>query len=856
MHSSHRLREGKAQPQSLNLGIATLLLVLIGIAAACLSTCARSRNPQAALDHAEQTFQHGDLVRAQEEARKGYEDFHATGSDWAWRFRILEASILLWRGMTDSALPLLVSEPTPPQSGELAVQKQRLEGLANALLHRFPEAELKLAVAERLCATSKFRACPEVVRARGRLEMERGHFAQAQRFYEKTLALARTDGGRFLEAVALLNLSWCAEKQTHFDEALDWADKAQRISLAEKFADIAQAAQGNEGWAYYKLGDTEKAQRMFAEADKQAEKLGEITDRVTWLQASGYIYLDADNFDSAIKSYRQALILAQHTDKEDVINSLIALAFVSEQTNKLDDARRYADDALAKALEDENGRDMVYPWLVRARVAAQQRDTNAAESDFKKVMESSDAPDFLKWEAERSLAHLYEDENRIGDADSEYQTALSTFEKARCDLHERVDTRLPFLSNAQRIYEDYVNFLIAHGRNDDALSDADYDRATTLTEGLGRPCQPSFKPAPLHVQEIARHVGGTILFYRLGEKQSYLWVITPRTTQMFPLSVTSADVAAAVSSYRKKLEGLPGLLKASDDGSALYHMLVEPAHELLSKEALAKNDRVFIIPDGSLNSLNFETLEPQPGHYWIEDVTLSSAASLHGLSVSRPAAKRLAGKLLLIGDPVSPFPPGPGNQYQELLNAETEIRSVAQHFPAQQIFSREQAAPAAYLNGDPKQFSYIHFVAHGTGSQPSPLDSAIILSRDAASQAAGEQDDTFKLYARDIIQRPLHAELVTISACYGAGREVFSGEGLVGLSWAFLRAGAHNVVGALWDVSSDSAPQLMDTFYAEMQKGKNPSEALRAAKLSLLHSNDPALRSPFHWAPFQLYTGS
>jgi CHAT domain-containing protein len=77
----------------------------------------------------------------------------------------------------------------------------------------------------------------------------------------------------------------------------------------------------------------------------------------------------------------------------------------------------------------------------------------------------------------------------------------------------------------------------------------------------------------------------------------------------------------------------------------------------------------------------------------------------------------------------------------------------------------------------------------------------------------------------------------------------------VGLSWAFLRAGAHNVIGALWDVSDASTPQLMDALYESIAQGKHPEQALRAAKLSLLHSDNP-FRKPFYWAPFQLYTGS
>jgi CHAT domain-containing protein len=140
-------------------------------------------------------------------------------------------------------------------------------------------------------------------------------------------------------------------------------------------------------------------------------------------------------------------------------------------------------------------------------------------------------------------------------------------------------------------------------------------------------------------------------------------------------------------------------------------------------------------------------------------------------------------------------------------------------------------------------------VAHGTASRSDPLDSAIVLSPPPGNP------DNFKLYARDIMRYPLHARLVTISACYGSGLRSYAGEGLVGLSWAFLRAGAHNVIGALWEVNDASTPLLMGRLYGDLDAGSSPDAALRAAKLSLIHS--PAVyRKPLYWAGFQLYTGS
>jgi CHAT domain-containing protein/Tfp pilus assembly protein PilF len=818
-----------------------------------LSACSGRRDPQTAFQHVAETLKQGDVVAATNEAEQGYRRYHSISPEWAWKFTIVRANALYRGGMYAEVLKALAAEPAPLPSGELAVKKRWIAGLAYSSLHRFPEAEQTFEDAERLCAGSNYLVCVDVTSARGTLEMERGHYSQAQAFFERVLAPARANGDQLWEASALLDLSWAALEQTHFDQALDWAHTARRISIARGFAGLAQTALGNMGWAYYKLGDSDKAYGMFSEARKQAEKLGDITDQVRWITAAAYIDLDAGRFEVAKQSFQRSLDLARTIkSEEDIINSLIALAFVSEQSNKIDDTRRYANEALAKASADKNGRDQVYPQLVLGRVAARLHDAATAENAFHEVARSPDCPVFLKWEAERSLARLYEDEGHFDAAEGEYRGALNTFETARSELQHE-DSRLPFLTNASRIYDDYVHFLVARGKTIEALQVADFSRAQTLKEGLGMLSKgTSFAPDPLNVRQIASHVGGTVLFYWLGEEQSYLWAITPWKTDLFLLP-PAAEIKTRVERYRKAIidqrESTPN---ASDDGAALYRILVEPATNLLPRDLLskrlAKNGKVFVVPDGSLNSLNFETLlvsEPER-HYWIEDVTLSSASSLRMLQASHAPHSNAVRKLLLFGDAIAP-----NEDFPQLPKAAIEMAIIKKHFPTgqEQVFSRDQASPRAYLASKPERFSYIHFVAHGTASLLSPLDSAIVLSR------SNPGEDSFKLYARDIIRHPLRAVLVTVSTCRSAGARAYSGEGLVGLSWAFLRAGAHNVVGALWDVSDASTPGLMDDLYRELREGKPPDAALRNAKLALLHSNS-SFRKPFYWAPFQLYTGS
>jgi CHAT domain-containing protein len=97
--------------------------------------------------------------------------------------------------------------------------------------------------------------------------------------------------------------------------------------------------------------------------------------------------------------------------------------------------------------------------------------------------------------------------------------------------------------------------------------------------------------------------------------------------------------------------------------------------------------------------------------------------------------------------------------------------------------------------------------------------------------------------------------LVTLSACRSAGAKTYSGEGQVGLSWAFLRAGARSVVAGLWDVTDRSTAALMADFYRQLSQNVAPVEALRHAKLALLRGGK-VYQKPFYWGPFQLYAGA
>lgn len=147
--------------------------------------------------------------------------------------------------------------------------------------------------------------------------------------------------------------------------------------------------------------------------------------------------------------------------------------------------------------------------------------------------------------------------------------------------------------------------------------------------------------------------------------------------------------------------------------------------------------------------------------------------------------------------------------------------------PNRVIITGASAVPGAYAKASPANFTSIDFATHATANRERPLTSAIILSY---------QGESFKLYTRDVADVALNADLVTVSACTSAGAKAYAGEGLMGFAWAFLQAGAQNVIASLWDVDDASSVDIMHRLYAGMAAGQSPARALRSAKLATLHS--------------------
>ena len=766
-------------------------------------------------------------------------------SYWFWKLTTLKAEILMQQRHTQECVALLRAElPANLADTDVDLWRKLTLGSADAYNLRFELAEKQFAEAEAL-ANAKFpERLGDVLLRKGTLALTQNDHATAIADYQAALAAARKWNNPFLQSSSLANLALVATRQEHFDEALQWNLEALEKAKAMEAKSYIAIISGNIGWSYLEMGDDERALEVLEQARAAAENAGMMRLQIDVLVNMGIAHYQRKEYDLSksdnLRALELATSIADRAAMADCYRNLTQLALA---TGQMDFAQQNQERVAQFVRSYPNPKLELFSFLVRGRLQQNRGQYKEAEASFGRVIQDSAATAAQRWEAQARRAETFDLEHKEAEADQEYRVALDTIEAARASFGEE-ELRLAFLSRPIVVYGEYIEFLLKHGRGKEALEIAERSRAITLEEGLASRGKSRMRTSQeVQPQELSRRLKATLFCYWLGEKKSYLWAVTPVTTRVFELPA-SAEIQAAVRRYRQAiLEARDVLREENGDGKLLYAMLVEPARELVAKDA-----RIFLLPSESLYALNFETLlvtKPKP-HYWLEDVTISTASSLKLLSSAARRPDSLQKSLLLLGNPDSAT-----KEFPQLAQAAEEINRTEAHFAVAQrkVLEGNRATASAYLQSRPEHYSYLHFATHGTASHTRPLESAVILSREG---------DSYKLYARDILAHPLQAQLVTISACDGAGTRAYAGEGLVGLAWAFLRAGARSVIASLWEVSdAHSTPQLIDGMYSGLDRGEDPATALRNAKLNLLKAESQSVFSkPYYWAPFQIYAGS
>lgn len=811
---------------------------------AALSACgppseARAR---ALADEIRRQIRAGDLNRALPLAERGWAQWRRRpGSVLHWDFRLLYAQVLGLQGKARELLELLADEP-PAGEGFRAMRArwmmclgrarfieanypesrrllQQAQGLAREAGEPLLEAEVLLWLAAALARSGEWRLGDEACR-------------QAW-----DLAVGHRDV--YLETAAVGNRGFIRLNSSRYDEAIPFFEQA--LELAEKAGArrLVASTLGNLGRCYAGLGEYSKAAPVIAKAASLMAELGDANGQQIWLGSLGEMHQLAGEYEKAISCYREALEKSRRLGAAYFtllwLNKLTELALERREWNAAEAHNREAARISPRVPTRDAG---IWTALWRARLAAHQGHTQQAERGYREVLASAspgEEPGVI-WSARAGLADLYARTERSEQAEQQFQLALAALEQTRSRLR-RDEWKLSFHAASVRFYQQYVDYLMSRGRSERALEVAESARARLLAQNLGLGGEQRWETPAARFRDLARRFRATLLSFWLAPRGSFLWVVRSERIVSFQLP-PEAEIRSLVEAAKGAIEGLRDVLGTESPAALrLWEVLIGPAAALLAPGA-----RIIVVPDGSLYELNLESLVTgRPLRYWIEDVSLAVTPSLSLLAAGQGARFSGRDSLLLIGDPLAA-----SNEYPRLPEAGREMRGILRCFPSsrQVVLTGAAAHPDAYAEARPERFALVHFAAHATANRENPLDSAVILS---------PRRERLKLYAREVVQIPLQAELVTLSACRGAGGRFYSGEGMVGFAWAFLQAGAGNVIAGLWDVDDASTAALMQYLYAELAAGQPPAEALRAAKRRLI-AGGTAWSKPFYWGAFQLYT--
>lgn len=257
---------------------------------------------------------------------------------------------------------------------------------------------------------------------------------------------------------------------------------------------------------------------------------------------------------------------------------------------------------------------------------------------------------------------------------------------------------------------------------------------------------------------------------------------------------------------------------------ALHHLQGLHAALWAPLEPLLGERRAVVVPHGALHYLPFEALHDGRRHE-IERRELCrapSAALLLRSLAARPSSWRSA--LVL------------GHADERLPQVRAEVDAVAARFDAAQALHDEAATSAALRSACGADV--LHIACHAQFRNDSPRFSALHLA-----------DGAFTV--RDAARLRLAGALVTLSACETAISAVLPGDELIGLTHAFLAAGAARVLASLWTVQDDAAARFMPRFYERLHAGSAPAEALRATQLEALGHHP----HPYFWSAFTLHGG-
>ena len=373
-----------------------------------------------------------------------------------------------------------------------------------------------------------------------------------------------------------------------------------------------------------------------------------------------------------------------------------------------------------------------------------------------------------------------------------------------------------------------------------------------------------------NILQASKNSPASLLEYALGADQSYLWVVHDGAIRSYVLNARQEEIEALAGRWRTL-----AATRLPREGNGTERELQSVAAKLsclLLKDYLGpENEKLVIVADGELAAFPFAALplhgcDPKPGPPLIttHQVVMTPSLSIFFTQLTPAGKARFSKEIAIVANPVfdagdsrvKPAEPRRGLQsiqdgpaLPRLIGTGEEAKEIQQTVGPERasVFSGFNASVETMLSPDMRNYRVLHLATHGLADESTPGFSGLVLSL-----VSPEGRPVFGyLKTHDIANLALHPELVVLSDCDTGTGSNLSGEGVTGLAYAFLHAGARQVASTLWEVDDEVTKELMVRFYKEMYSaGLEPADALRQSQILMMQS--PHRSAPYYWAGFEI----
>ncbi|HEK85249.1 MAG TPA: CHAT domain-containing protein [Candidatus Aminicenantes bacterium] len=708
--------------------------------------------------------------------------------------------------------------------------------------------------------SGKLDKIPECLDNLGTISYYFGNFDLSEYYYKKSLEIYEkaADIKNIVSSLSALSISKYKKQKVNY-EFIDVNDYIKTMLIALEIAkgsnqgELEASILNNIGYIYLE-NNLEKAEDYIRQGLERGIALKNKKVIAASLNNLGTIYFRKNQIDEAIKNYEKSLSISLKIDYwPEIWNDYLGLGQCYERIGKYEMAlnayeraveiinkiRQTIDLDFNKISFDRDKRPL-YEGIIRCLVRL--REKNDSNVDI-----NNSIFNFMH----KIKAVAFKDELDKMSSDKRSRDNIEELSQTNQQISKLIADAENYNNDefSSRLLElEYRYFQMLNEVNNKRINQGEIDYYLNLHK----------------FQSEAIDDGLILLDYYLGQSESYCFLISQDKYQIIKLP-SARNIENSIELYLKLLAD-PSIEKTDlfTAGFRIASLLIPPISDLGDKI-----NSLVIIPDGLLNYLPFESLVLEDRNdlnqkkYLVEKFRVSYAPSIPAFYKFKKSPKQNGYRKEFLGFGNPYYDPKEqkrarslafflkGQQVEGRFNlpslsyTQLEIKEIARLFPASSydLFMKKKATEDKLKSLNLRDYRILHFACHGLVSENFPQRSCLVFSL-----RAGTKEDGF-LTVREIYNLKLKAELVVLSACETSRGAMEKLEGIIGLPRVFLLSGSQAVVSSLWSVNDHSTEEFMKNFYKYLLAGDYKDEALRKAKLKMIHSGKS---HPYYWAPFIL----